>query len=118
MADKPGVNVIHGQDAEKNEMERQRKASRASVTSNAEILDEALDTLNISTKDADEAFAYLRDHPNADTVRQEALDILADPKATRKLLWKIDLTIVPCMIAVYFLQFLYAVQSLSFCDVC
>jgi len=69
-------------------------------------LDEALDSLDISPQDADEAFAYLKNHPNADSVRQEAIAILADPKLTRKLLWKIDLTIVPCMFAVYFLQFL------------
>ena len=69
-------------------------------------LDEALESLDISLKDADEAFAYLKNHPNADSVRQEAIAILADPKLTRKLLWKIDLTIIPCMFAVYFLQFL------------
>jgi MFS transporter, ACS family, allantoate permease len=69
-------------------------------------LDEALESLDISTKDADEAFAYLRDHPNADLVRQEALAILADPVATKRLLRKIDFTIIPCMFGVYFLQFL------------
>ena len=78
---------------------------KASVASNAS-LDEALGQLDISTKDADEAFAYLKDHPNADGVRQEAIAILADPKATKRLLRKIDFTIVPCMIAVYFLQYL------------
>ena len=70
------------------------------------ILDEALDQLDISTNDADEAFAYLKGRPNADAVRQEAIAILADPKATKRLLRKIDLTIVPCMVAVYFLQYL------------
>ena len=62
--------------------------------------------MDISSKDADEAFAYLRDHPQADAVRQEALEILADPKQLKKLMRKIDWTIVPMMIGVYFLQFL------------
>ncbi|KIW13952.1 hypothetical protein PV08_06733 [Exophiala spinifera] len=69
-------------------------------------LDQALNQLDISSKDADEAFMYLKDHPNADEVRQEAIAILADPKATKRLLRKIDFQIVPCMIAVYFLQYL------------
>jgi len=69
-------------------------------------LDQALESLDISAKDADEAFAFLKHHPNADSIRQEAMAILADPKATKKLLRKIDFTIVPCMICVYFLQFL------------
>lgn len=78
---------------------------QTSVATNAS-LDEALDQLEISTADADEAFDYLKVHPNADAVRQEAITILSDPKATRRLLRKIDLTIVPCMVAVYFLQYL------------
>ncbi len=90
-------------DAEKNPSSL--SARRASVATNAS-LDEALGQLEISTKDADEAFAYLKDHPNADAVRQEAIAILADPKATKRLLRKIDFTIVPCMVAVYFLQYL------------
>ena len=69
-------------------------------------LDNALGSLDLSSKDADEAFAYLRDHPQADAVRQEALEILADPKQLKKLMRKIDWTIVPMMIGVYFLQFL------------
>ncbi|KAK5233269.1 hypothetical protein LTR47_005766 [Exophiala xenobiotica] len=80
-------------------------ARKASVATNAS-LDQALGELDISSKDADEAFTFLKNHPNANGVRQEAIAILADPKATKKLLRKIDLTIVPCMIAVYFLQYL------------
>lgn len=90
-------------DMKDNRVEKKIEEKQGIVTSN---LDEALGSLHISTEDADEAFAYLRDHPNADSVRQEAMAILADPQATRKLLRKIDFTIVPCMIAVYFLQFL------------
>ena len=89
-------------DHEKTPVEVDRKASIATNAS----LDEALGELDISTKDADEAFSFLRDHPNSDGVRQEAIAILADPKATKRLLRKIDWTIVPCMIAVYFLQYL------------
>jgi hypothetical protein len=83
---------------------RQRHESVGSI--NDGTLDQALEALDISTKDADEAFAYMRDHPNADAVRQEALEILADEKRLKRLVRKIDWTIVPCMVAVYFLQFL------------
>jgi len=69
-------------------------------------LDEALATLEIDVKDADEAVAFLRDHPNADSVTQEALAILEDPERLKKLVRKINFTIVPCMFCVYFLQFL------------
>ncbi len=69
-------------------------------------LEDALATLEIDPKDADEAFAFLRDHPNADEVTQEAISILADPEKRKKLLRKIDWAILPCMIATYFLQFL------------
>lgn len=79
---------------------------RNNSTATQGSLDEALESLDISIKDADEAFAFLRDHPNADQVREEAIAILADPNATKKLLRKIDWTIIPCMFAVYFLQFL------------
>ena len=77
-----------------------------STTPTFHSLDDALGSLDISHKDADEAFAYLKDHPNADAVRQEAIAILADSAATKRLVRKIDFTIVPCMIAVYFLQYL------------
>ena len=69
-------------------------------------LEDALATLNIDPKDADEAFAFLRDHPNADDVTQEAISILADEGKRKALLRKIDWAILPCMIATYFLQFL------------
>ncbi|KIW64320.1 hypothetical protein PV04_09263 [Phialophora macrospora] len=98
-ADKPSM---LGTSDEKQIVDVDRKHSIATNAS----LDEALGQLDISIKDADEAFAFLKDHPNADAVRQEAIAILADPKATKRLLRKIDFTIVPCMIAVYFLQYL------------
>lgn len=84
----------------------EQSSRKGSIAANRASLDEALDQLNISARDADEAFAFLRDHPNSDGVTQEAIAILADPAATKKLLRKIDWTIVPCMIAVYFLQYL------------
>ncbi|KAF2094354.1 MFS transporter [Rhizodiscina lignyota] len=69
-------------------------------------LEDALDALNIDPKEADEAFEFLKDHPNADAVTQEAISILADDRKRKKLLRKIDWAILPCMIVVYFLQFL------------
>jgi hypothetical protein len=86
--------------------EKHPEEHRPSVISDAGTLDAALGSLEIDAKDADEAFSYLRDHPNADAVRQDASDILADPRQLKTLVRKIDLTIVPCIIAVYFLQFL------------
>ena len=77
---------------------------RNNSTATQGSLDEALESLDISIKDADEAFAFLRDHPNADQVREEAIAILADPNATKRLLRKIDWTIIPCLFGVYFLQ--------------
>jgi hypothetical protein len=83
--------------------EKHPEKQRPSVISDAGTLDAALE---IASEDADEAFSCLRDHPNADAVRQEAIDVLADPQRLKKLVRKTDLTIVPCMIAVCFLQFL------------
>jgi hypothetical protein len=92
---------IQGSDNEKLVIEDRKNSVATNVS-----LDEALGQLDISTKDADEAFEFLKNHPNADAVRQEAIAILSDPKATKRLLRKIDFTIVPCMIGVYFLQYL------------
>jgi hypothetical protein len=90
--------LVHNSTEKSAEKDIEKDQRQASFTSSASgDLDEALATLDISSKDADEAFAFIRDHPNADSVRQEALEILADPKALRRLLWKIDLTIVPCV---------------------
>lgn len=86
--------------------EKHPEKQRLSVISDAGTLDAALGSLEIASEDADEAFSCLRDHLNADAVRQEAIDVLADPQRLKKLVRKTDLTIVPCMIAVCFLQFL------------
>jgi hypothetical protein len=96
------------------DLEKHPEKHPPSVTPDAGTLDAALGSLEIDAKDADEALSYLRDHPNADAVRQEAINILADPKRLKKLVRKIDLTIVPCMVAVYFLQYLSVEKGISF----
>lgn len=75
-------------------------------------LENALSGLDISIKDADEAFAFLKDHPNADGVTQEAIAILSTEEGRKALLRKIDWAILPCMIITYFLQFLDKVSPL------
>ncbi|KAL9618711.1 MAG: hypothetical protein Q9160_006590 [Pyrenula sp. 1 TL-2023] len=83
--------------------EKQRSSSMAS---DLKTLDTALQSLSIDASDADEAYSFLRSHPNADSITQDALHILQDPTKTRRLLRKIDLTIIPCLMFTYFLQFL------------
>jgi len=56
--------------------------------------------------DADEALAFLTNHPRTVDIEIEGNVILDDPKQLRKLIRKIDLTIAPLLAAVYFLQFL------------
>jgi hypothetical protein len=63
-------------------------------------------TTVIDLVNADEALAFLTNHPRAAEIAIEGSAILEDPKALRRLLWKIDLTICPLLAAVYFLQFL------------
>lgn len=58
-------------------------------------LDEALAVLEIDLGDADEAVSFLKDHPDADGVTQEAMAILADEQRLKKLMRKIDWMIVP-----------------------
>ena len=82
------------------------KQRHASIAEDIKTLDDALQTLEIDTKEADEAFSFLKDHPHADAITQDAVAILNDPARTRRLLRKIDWVIVPCMMATYFLQFL------------
>ncbi|KAL8950600.1 MAG: hypothetical protein Q9222_003380 [Ikaeria aurantiellina] len=57
-------------------------------------------------KDADEALAFLENHPRASQIAEEGNAILEDPKQLKRLVRKIDLTIAPLLAAVYFLQFL------------
>ena len=60
----------------------------------------------VSLADADEALAFLENHPRAAEIAIEGAAILADPAQTRRLLRKIDFTICPLLACVYFLQFL------------
>lgn len=59
-----------------------------------------------SLKDADEALTFLENHPRAAEIAEEGNAILEDPVRLKKLVRKIDLTIVPLLAATYFLQFL------------
>lgn len=60
----------------------------------------------VNLVDADEALAFLTNHPNAAQILIEGNSILEDPVQLRRLVRKIDLTIAPLLAAVYFLQFL------------
>jgi len=55
---------------------------------------------------ADEALAFLTNHPRASEIAIEGTAILEDPIQLKKLVHKIDFTIAPLLAAVYFLQFL------------
>lgn len=57
-------------------------------------------------EDADEAFGFLDNHPHAAELLEEGRAILEDPQRARQLLRKIDLTIVPLLAGIYFLQYL------------
>lgn len=59
-----------------------------------------------SLADADEALAFLENHPRAAEIAAEGKAILEDPKALARLRRKIDFTIAPLLACVYFLQFL------------
>ncbi|MCJ1357373.1 MAG: hypothetical protein MMC33_007369 [Icmadophila ericetorum] len=59
-----------------------------------------------SLRDADEALDFLENHPRAAELAEEAAAILEDPVRLKKLVRKIDFTIIPLLFAVYFLQFL------------
>ncbi|EMC98866.1 hypothetical protein BAUCODRAFT_31139 [Baudoinia panamericana UAMH 10762] len=59
-----------------------------------------------SLSEADEALAFLENHPRAAEIAQEGAAILEDDKQRRRLVRKIDLAIAPLLAAVYFLQYL------------
>lgn len=54
----------------------------------------------------DEAQTYLSTHPDAASLLIQGQALLSDPKQHDRLVRKIDLTIVPLLACVYFLQFL------------
>lgn len=56
--------------------------------------------------DADEALGFLENHPRAAEIAIEGAAILEDPVRRARLVRKIDMTVVPLLAAVYFLQFL------------
>jgi len=55
---------------------------------------------------ADEALAFLTDHPRAIHIAMEGNTILEDPAQLKRLVRKIDFTIAPLLASVYFLQYL------------
>lgn len=59
-----------------------------------------------SFEDADEALAFLENHPNKALIAEEGLAILEDSRRVKRLVRKIDWTITPLIAAVYFMQFL------------
>lgn len=59
-----------------------------------------------SLQDADEALAFLENHPRAAEIAQQGTAILEDDVQRRKLVRKIDFIIVPLLASVYFLQYL------------
>lgn len=59
-----------------------------------------------SLRDADEALAFLQNHPQATAITEAGNAILEDPVQLKKLQQKIDRAIVPLLAAIYFLQFL------------
>lgn len=63
-------------------------------------------TTTIDLRDADEAFAFLSTHPRAADLTIEGKAILEDPLQNKKLLRKIDRTILLLLAAVYFRQYL------------
>ena len=62
--------------------------------------------LTSSLEDADEALAFLENHPEAALIAEEGRAILEDEKRRKKLLRKIDYTIAPLIAATYFMQYL------------
>lgn len=69
------------------------------------ITDEAAVTV-VDLANADEALAFLTNHPRASEIAVEGNAILEDPVQLKKLIRKIDFTIAPLLAAVYFLQYL------------
>ncbi|KAK5111193.1 hypothetical protein LTR85_012242 [Meristemomyces frigidus] len=59
-----------------------------------------------SLQDADEALAFLENHPRAAEIAEQGNAILEDEVQRRRLVRKIDFAIAPLLAAVYFLQYL------------
>lgn len=69
------------------------------VTAGHEVVSETT-----SLSDKDEAFEFLQNHPRRAELLAEGQAILNDPIKHRKLLRKIDFTIIPLLALTYFLQ--------------
>jgi hypothetical protein len=63
---------------------------------------EATDSDVINLNDADEALAFLENHPRREEIIAEGTATLEDPVRLKKLVRNIDYTIVPVLAAVYF----------------
>ncbi|KAK3674140.1 hypothetical protein LTR78_005987 [Recurvomyces mirabilis] len=68
--------------------------------------DEQTTTVVTTLADADEALAFLENHPQSALIAEQGAAILEDEKSRRRLVRKIDLTIAPLLACVYFLQYL------------
>ena len=110
MAEKDRMSQLNGDHslAEKSNIQTEQDKSQpfaaldgrqSSIATGEQIIIESL-------ADADEALAFLENHPRAVEIAEEGNAILEDPKRMNRLLWKIDLTIAPLLAAVYFLQYL------------
>lgn len=70
------------------------------------VADKEILPVKTSLRDADEALAFLQNHPRAAEITAEGAAILEDEETRKKLLRKIDWTITPLLAGTYFLQFL------------
>lgn len=87
------------------EPEKENPFSHLDGRKSSVVTDHAVITVQ-TLKDADEALAFLENHPRAAEIAEEGNAILEDPVRLKKLVRKIDFTIAPLLAAVYFLQFL------------
>ncbi|KAL1620671.1 hypothetical protein SLS54_006027 [Diplodia seriata] len=70
------------------------------------VADKEIALPTTSLHDADEALAFLQNHPRAAEIAAEGAAMLEDEGARKRLLRKIDWTITPLLAGTYFLQFL------------
>ena len=80
-------------------MEEKKQASETTSPSDGPLA-------NFDIKDADEALAFIENHPRKAELMAEGAAILEDPVQLKKLIRKIDFTIAPLLAATYFLQYL------------
>jgi hypothetical protein len=90
----------------KDEKHEQAFSSLDGRQSNPLPNDEHSTSTVLDLVNADEALAFLTNHPHAAELAIQGNAILDDPVELKKLVRKIDVTIAPLLAAVYFLQFL------------